>query len=409
MICDKIELTPEQYGQKWVILGKSGSGKSYSARVLVEDGIKKGVTFTIIDPQSAYENIPNFYYVWAKKVTRAKDLGILLASTSKNTVISTKGLTIGEQNKFLNEFLEGFRKYSKKGIRAILIDECHKFAPESRKTESKEEVISMAQENRSDGLGFIAVEQRSQRLDKTILSQADYLLIHRLTSYRDLEAVKPYLDNPDDILKIKKLETGVAYFNGIKEDPFISRVRKAETEHSGNAPKNLLNEDTLNFNKHIGKLYKTKNGGQTMAEKDLVNGVVPSLDGFMDLVAKGAKMSIGMAAAGFVGAYASRIKSPVPFVSSRTLASGLTTVVLYAGYRKIPNAAVKDVLGYAAAGAAVHTAGSLVFDILAATKIQVPSIVNFALVTATGVPPAQAEGSTAAPGEGNVDLNTRFA
>jgi hypothetical protein len=412
MIGKKIEVGPEHFGKKTVIVGKSGSGKSYTARVMIEEGLKHKVSFLIIDPQSAYENLEGFTYLHAKRqVKDAKKLGIVIAATAKNVVISTKGMTITEQQVFVKNLLEGYRTTHRKGIRTIVIDECHKFAPEYDKAICKEEIRGMSQENRSDGLGFIAVEQRTQRLDKTVLSQADLLIIHSLTAKRDLMAIEGYLDDPKtDLPKIKKLKVGNAYFHGFADAPVIDKVRAAETTHSGEAPKSLLTEDTEVFNRYLGKVTK---GGQKMTNSDAVDTLVnvPNMHGFMDLVANGAKMSVGLGVSGFVGAFASRWQSPIPVVSTRTLASALTTVAVYTGYRKIDNPTAKDVLGYAAAGSAVHTAGSLVFDVLYAAKINVPNIISFALNTMTGVSPVSVEGNAAAEtaGGGSADVNTAFA
>jgi hypothetical protein len=226
-------------------------------------------------------------------------------------------------------------------------------------------------------------------------------------------AIEGYLDNPkEDLTKIKKLHVGEAYFNGFTDEPIISKVRMSNTKHSGEAPKSLLTEDTEGFKRYIGKVTK---GGIKMSENksDAVNSLVnvPNVNGFMDLVANGAKMSVGLGVAGFVGAFASKWQSPIPVVSTRTLASALTTVAVYTGYRKIDNPMVKDVMGYAAAGAAVHTAGSLLFDVLYAAKINVPNIVAFALNTMTGVQPVNVEGSGSSEmaGQGKADLNTAFA
>ncbi len=87
-------------------------------------------------------------------------------------------------------FITEFKKNIRRGIQTVIIDEVHKFAPEGQKTESKEVIRGMFQENRSDGLGCIAITQRISRLDKTILSQADHLAIGKVTSFRDKEAVK---------------------------------------------------------------------------------------------------------------------------------------------------------------------------------------------------------------------------
>lgn len=411
MLADNLELQTEHYGQKWCILGKSGSGKSYTARVVIEEGIKLGVTFTVIDPQAAYDNLQGFYYIDARKVKDAKQLGQLLAGTAKNVVIQTKGMTITEQAKFVKLLLEGYRTVNRKGIRTIVIDEAHKFAPEYDKADSKEEIRAMSQENRSDGLGFIAVEQRSQRLDKTVLSQADHIVLHRLTAKRDLMAVEGYLDNPKEELPvIKKLETGHAYINGFTDEPIVIKVRKADTEHSGSAPKTLLTEDNEGFNTHIRKIYRGRRKMEDISTaNEPLNKVVPSIDGFMDLVAAGAKMSLGLGAASFAGMYASRIPSKLPVVSSRTVAGALTTIAVYAGYRNIKHAQVKDVLKYASAGAAVSTAGSLVYDVMAALNVQPPAIVGVAINTMTGVSPVSQGMQADTAGSGDADTNTAFA
>jgi len=409
----KVEIPITFYGEKWAIIGKSGSGKSYSARVVIEEGRALGVTFVVVDPQDAYGNLDGFEYLIAKKVKSAEGLGVLVSRTGKNVVIRTKGITITEQQDFLKKFLKSFRVHMGRGIRCIVIDEAHKFAPEYDKAASKDEVRSMSQENRSDGLGFIAVEQRTQRLDKTVLSQADHIVIHQLTAYRDLKAVEPYLDHPEDLQKIKRLKVGEVYLSGFGDAPMIEKVRRAATEHTGNSPESLITEDTSTWERNIKKVYPGGIRMENITEQgELVKGVVPSVNGFMDLVAAGAKMSLGLGLAGVVSAFASRWPSPIPFISTRTLASGLTTIVLYAGYRYVKHETVKSILGYAAAGAAVHTAGSLVFDILAALKVNVPGFVNFAIMSATGVPPVAVEssGGIAESGDGaSPDLNTQFA
>ncbi len=417
MLTKTIKVEAKHYGQKWVILGKQGSGKSYTARVAIEEARDLGVCVAVVDPQDAYGNLPGFDYVHAKKVSNPEGFGILIARTGKCVVMRTKGLTITEQQIFVKKFLIGFRKSLGRGIRLIVMDEAHKFAPESEKAESKGETRSMSQENRSDGLGFIAVEQRPQRLDKTVLSQADIVVIHKLTAYRDLKAIEPYLDDPNALEEIKKLNKGQAYIAGFSDDPLIEQVRTANTEHTGDSPENLITEDSGSYQRNLKRVYK---GGSSMSDpipasatsNELVSGVVPSLGGFMDLVAAGAKVSLGLGLSGLVGAFASRLPLRLPVVSNRTLGSALTTIVLYAGHRMASgHETLKSILGYATAGAAVHTAGSLVFDLLATFKIPVPGVVNFAVQTMTGASPLVVEGPMSAPtgGSSEVDVSTRFA
>ena len=407
---ETIKLESSTLGEKTIILAKSGYGKSYTARVMIEEGRKLGSSFVIIDPQDAYLNMPEFSYIDARKVKSAKGLGQLLAYSNKNVVLMFKRLTLEEQNRFLKAFLQEFRRHIQKGIQTIIIDEAHKFAPESQKTESRELVRGMFQENRSDGLGCIAITQRISRLDKTIISQADNLAIGKVTSFRDKEAVKNYIDEPEDLNKIKNLEKGEFYLYGFGyQEPEIVNIRQSKTEHSGDSPKNLLTEDANMFNKEV-KNYVRKDGVNKMDNViDNTKKLIPTVSTFRSLAGLGMKMSIGGAVAGIAGnLLGARFKSPIPVVSSRTLGSALTTVALYAGYKVVPNERIKDVVKYATAGSAAFTTGSIIFNVLAAANVRLPNLVTFGLATATGASPISVEGTEAATGEA-VDTNTKFA
>jgi len=405
----KISLSPDFFGEKSVIIAKSGYGKSYTARVIIEEGIKSGQTFIIVDPQDAYLNLPDFEYINAEHVKSVRGLALLLSQTNRNTVIRTKRLTITSQTMFINHFLSHFRKNIRKGIQTIVIDEIHKFAPETQNTKSKDTVRGMFQENRSDGLGCIAITQRISRLDKTILSQADHLCIGKVTSHRDKEAVKNYIDNVNDVEKISKLDKGEFYLYGFGlAEPEIVKIRESESEHSGNSPKNLITEDVITYNTHINKFVK-KRGRNKMSDKistqgEPIKGVVPSMDGFMDLAKLGSKIALGGAIGGIAGNFVgSRFGSPIPMISSRTLGGAGTTIALYTGYRMIPMQGVKELMKFASAGSAVFTFGSLAFDVLNALNVKLPNLLSFALATATGVSPVAVEKSA------EVDTDTNFA
>lgn len=406
----KVDPDKTFYGDKTILVAKTGYGKSYTARVMIEEGIKKGHSFIVIDPQDAYKNIPDFEYIEAENVKSVKGLGILLAQTSRNTVISTKRLTLENQQKFLQVFIRAYKQHIRKGIQTLVIDEIHKFAPEGQNTPAKDDVRGLFQESRSDGLGIIGITQRPQRLDKTCLAQAEHFAVGRVTAFRDKESIKTYLDNPEDVKKLPRLEKGEFFFFGFGfEDPVIAKVRQAESEHSGSSPKNLLKEDKELYNRHAQRYVKntrgkTKMDGKVDTQGEPIKGVIPSMEGFKDLAMLGMKASLGTAVSGIVGTLvSSRVKSPIPVVSSRTLGSLGTTVALYAGYRMIPHDGVKNVMKYAAAGSAAFTVGSLAFDLVNASNIRLPSLVTFGLTTATGAQPMVVEN------QGGVDTNTQMA
>lgn len=409
MIGKSIKINKTFFGEKSAIVAKSGYGKSYTARVIVEDGRELGVCFTIIDPQEAYLNLPDFDYINAHQIKNAKGLGILLAQTNRNVVISTKGLGIEDQQKIVKEVLEEYRKYIRKGIQCIVIDEMHKFAPETEKAESKDTIRAMFQENRSDGLGIIGITQRPARMDKTCLSQADNLIIGRVTSFRDKEAVKNYLDNVDDIESIAKLEKGEFYFcMSALDAPHTDQVRKSVTTHSGNSPQHLLNEQRDEYHKLKRRFVRMENSAAQANNIANVAGIqVPGPASVLKMGLNGMKITAGFAVGRFAGSYlGNKIPIKLPFVSPTTLGSTITTAALYAGYRLTPGniKIAKDVMEYATYGAAAHWVGSVAFDILNAVGVRVPDVFANVLSMTTGAgsaPAGNAESSS-------VDTNTIF-
>lgn len=406
MIGGNIKLDADFFGKKTTILAQSGYGKSYTGRVVVEEGLKLGVPFIVIDPQGAYDNIPQMQYIQASRVKDIDKLGMLIAKTNRNVVLQIRDLPLDKQSDFVRDFIMSYRHHQVKGIKTLIIDECHKFAPEYQKTSSKEYVVGLFQEDRSLGLGAIAISQRSQRIDKTILSQSDYLFTGKVTAAKDLQAIEQYLPKGFDSATIKKQKKGEFLIFGLEDEPVKVQVRKSTTNHSGDSPKNLLTENKNIFTKHLKSVYKSqKKMSEKIDNKDKVKDLVPSKKGVIDLVSIGAKMSLGSAVGGAAGMVAGAyVKSPIPMISSRTLASGTTSLLLYAGYRKVGNEMLKDTLKYAAAGSFAFTAGSFLYDVVAVTGFQVPAKVGSFIGMLTGVSMNNTQKQ-----KSSVDTNTSLA
>ena len=73
-VSNTVKLENSFYGEKTIILAKSGYGKSYTARVFIEEGRKLGCSFIVIDPQDAYLNLKDFSYIDVNKKKSAKVL-----------------------------------------------------------------------------------------------------------------------------------------------------------------------------------------------------------------------------------------------------------------------------------------------------------------------------------------------
>jgi hypothetical protein len=395
-------LDKQFYGEKTTIISKSGYGKTYAARVIIEEAKALNIPIIVIDPQGGYDNLDHFAYVDAAK-TNMTVIGKLAAKHGGQLVIRLKKLDIPSQERCVQDFLTSYRKHVTKGIQTIIIDEAHKFAPEQDNPDVKNVVRAMFQENRSDGLGCIAITQRPARVDKTVLSQSDNLLLGRVNSHADKQAIGNYLDDKSEVDKLAELDKGEFWIYGFgKEQPALEHVREASTKHSGMSPQEIKVTDK-------DKLFKeargASRGGITMAETTVAK-VIPTFDTFGDLAVMGMKFGLGMAAGGIAGSYIGKviptsITGKIPVVSARTIGSAATTVGVFAGYKLVPDVWwAKDILKYGAAGSAAFTVGSLAFDIMGALNVQLP-FVNSVVSAATNVAPATNKASP--------DLNTAFA
>jgi hypothetical protein len=421
---NKIKLDKKFFAEKTIITAKAGTGKSYLSRVLIEEGRKLGNSFVIIDPQDAYENLEGFEYVDIRDIKSSKKFGTLIALTNRNVVISVKSMTIDQQNKFLKFFLEGYRLNLQKGIHTIVIDEGHKFAPEYEKTQSKELLRGLVQENRSDGLGCFVISQRIQRLDKTIISQADNIACGKVTSHRDKEAIKNYIENPKDIDKLSKLERGEFYLLGFGiDDGSIHKIRKAESLHSGDTPKDLLIEDKDNYD--IGSVailkrnkYKTNDDKMTNnvleKGKDMLN--LPSGKNIRDFGIMGMQIGLGGILSGMISTGVSKITPDLnlPLVSNRTIASVVSSLIGFSLYKFVsPKMNIlKTSLKYGTAGSFGFMFGSLILDTLGFMNINLPAPLMNILGETTGasVPDGSGQKVDSEPAQSSVvDLNTMFA
>ena len=292
------------------------------------------------------------------------------------------------------------------------------------KTESKSIVRGMFQENRSDGIGVIGITQRPARMDKTSLSQCDNIVIGRVTSFRDKEAVKNYLDDPNQVKEISSYEKGEFLLLGSYWDvPVRTKIRKAYTKHSGESPKHILSKHDdiyLTYeNKLVDKNTMAKESNTETVETSSVAGLIPKPKSLLSFGMVGVKMSLGAGISGLTATMLGSSVKKLPLVnmlpaqiSGRTIVSTANTVALFGLYtiasKKVKNDKLNDVLFYATAGSAGYWLGSVTTDVLQAFNVDIP-LVSTAVMTATGVTPATTENTSEDNNESDVDLNTSFA
>ncbi|MEM4479244.1 MAG: DUF87 domain-containing protein [Candidatus Methanomethylicaceae archaeon] len=252
------------------IVGKPGSGKSYTMGVIAEELIKKGVPLVIIDAHGEYSSlkVPAESYSEEFKIepksyseyiiefadltfNPGADIDISaidnlkiedLVSQMQCTIINLRGLATSEQysivGKLLNRLLEAIMIMQIPPFYLVL-DEAHIFAGRSKQKdplvkECLDIVRRFAQEGRKFGANLIVLTQRPQLLDMTVRSLSATWIIHQLTDPNDVRiALESGGLSKEWSEKINWLEPGEAIITGdvVERIPLHIKIRRRETRH----------------------------------------------------------------------------------------------------------------------------------------------------------------------------------
>lgn len=207
--------------QHIAILGKTGSGKTWAAKVIVEHVLRSHRQACIIDPTGAW---------WGLRLTadgkgRGLDVVLLggehadipLAARSgaavarlvteqgANVVIDTSGFTVGEYTRWFIDFA-GTLYTTLRNPLHLVIDEAHYFMPQGRVPDPDAGRMLHAGNRlmsggRSRGVRGMLITQRPAKLHKDSLTCADTLIAMRVIAPQDRGAVKDWIDGMGDPAK----------------------------------------------------------------------------------------------------------------------------------------------------------------------------------------------------------------
>lgn len=195
-------------------LGKTGSGKSNAAKVIVEEQLAAGERVCIIDPTGAWwglrlnpDGSPSPYQVVIfgglhADVQIGGDHGAavadVVATSSTPAIIDTRQMTVGERTRFFTDFAETLLRKNH-GPLNLVIDEAHIFAPQgTRAADPQSGKMLHAANNlvslgRSSGLRISLISQRPAKLHKDSLTQVETMIALRVIHPLDRGAVEAWV------------------------------------------------------------------------------------------------------------------------------------------------------------------------------------------------------------------------
>ncbi|MBN2094700.1 MAG: ATP-binding protein [Candidatus Aenigmarchaeota archaeon] len=124
----------------------------------------------------------------------------------------------------------------------LMTDEAHNFIPSEGSTASSDIILTIIRQGRQPGISQLFITQMPDKLHPDVLAQADVVISHRLTSQRDIDALKAIMQTYmlysiekylDELPKLK----GVALIlDDNSERMYKIRVRPRQSWHGGESP-----------------------------------------------------------------------------------------------------------------------------------------------------------------------------
>ena len=185
------------------ITGKSGSGKSNTASVILENLLDNNFPVLIVDSDGEYYGLKEAYeilHVGADEecdiqvtADHAEKIASLALEENIPIILDVSGyLDDDDANELLLETARHLFAKEKKLKKPFLlvVEECHEYIPEQGGMgEAGKMLIKVGKRGRKHGLGVVGISQRPADVKKDFITQCDWLVWHRLTWRNDTKVV----------------------------------------------------------------------------------------------------------------------------------------------------------------------------------------------------------------------------
>lgn len=216
--------------QHVAILGKTGAGKSYAARGIVEHLLDDEKRVCVVDPKgdwyglrlSASGKSAGYPVVIFGGAHGDVPLGghsgaavaELVATGNRPAILDLSELTIADRTRLFMDFAAGLFRHNR-GPLWLVIDEVHNFAPQGKVHDPDAGKMlhwanRLASEGRGKGITLIMASQRPQKVAKDTLTCAETLVAMRVVHNLDRAAMKEWMDGAGDPEKSRQVLASLA-------------------------------------------------------------------------------------------------------------------------------------------------------------------------------------------------------
>jgi hypothetical protein len=236
-------------GRSVAVLGITGSGKTNTAAVLIEELLSSGLPLTVVDIEGEYWGLKEKFEVLVAGRSQHAELPVSSYNAAQLAEVSVKrGISVildlseytqEEAVEFLTQYFMGLwnASTSAKQPYQIILEEAHEFIPQGIGTPLKQILTRIALRGRKRGLGIILVSQRSAKVEKDVLTQTSLLFLHKVVHPIDIKVYKDLIPLPsaqveDMIRRLQPGEAIVIYNHQVN----VAHIRHRRTFHVGSTP-----------------------------------------------------------------------------------------------------------------------------------------------------------------------------
>ena len=233
-------------GSRLIVQGASGAGKTYLIRKLLE--VSHGaVQHLVLDVEDEFYTLRERYeYVIAggehadcpATPENAHELARTLLRLGTSAIIQLNDLGLARQRRFVAAFL-GAMISAPRALwhpTLVVLDETHRYAPQSQSAESLAAVTALATQGRKRGFSAVFATQRMSMVSKDVLGQCPNRMIGRVDQALDRRVGADTLGmapSSADARGLQDLRPGQFWTVGpaFTPKPVLTKIDKVETTH----------------------------------------------------------------------------------------------------------------------------------------------------------------------------------
>ncbi len=267
------------------ITGKSGSGKSNTASVIIEELLKNKCPLMVIDTDGEYNGLKEKFKdiihigqgsdsdveLTMNRVDSITDIALV---NGVPIILDVSNLKPEKQKEIINEIVTQLFDKEKQHRKQFLlvIEEVHEFlSQQGGVDELARNLIRIAKRGRKRGLGICGISQRPSAVDKDFITQCNWSVWHRFTWAADKKAVTQTLGTTY-ANQMETLGTGEAFMATDWDAIQRIKLKQKETFDDGATPlsRNIIRPDfTSGQSELIDQLLSVKGPPKKLDVKSL--------------------------------------------------------------------------------------------------------------------------------------------